>query len=766
MIDQNLTAWFIQSLTGDANTVIDWRCIHDQRKDLPAHNYRGTIAEQWATLVDYNSKGYGIFCTINASDGQGQEISNIKHLRAHVIDLDNTVTAQASYDRATANGASFAVQTSDGKYHVYWRMQPYEGHEFFSLTQRKLNQLYGADKSIIDVTRVMRVPGFMHQKGEPLLVRAWPLPNFEKVHTSDDMTLLTSAVNVIEHISTRSPLGDKELAAPSLGWLEFALQQTNPNEMERAEWLSFSAAFKQAGWSHSDDNTLFQMWSTWCNQYGDNDGGENLKLWNSIVDTEVGWKSILYRCPTVKAHIMFGHKEAPTAPQPMAQQPIQQTVAQVEDDVDPFGEILSEYDCEQYFKDCFFVEREGKIFGSGRFMNANMFNGRFGGKRFIIDSTGKITDEPWKAALRSTVYTIEKVDHVRFLPQHPQYEIVRDGLGRKGLNTYIPANIDSKEGDLTIWFDWFDRIFPDKGDQKILFDYMAHCIKYPGHKIPWSPLIQSTEGIGKTMFKEIMANALGDMYVYSPKAPELVSSGSTFNAWMRGKLMILVDEIKIDERRELVEILKPMITDNRIEIQSKGVDQEMEDNPANWIFFSNFKDAIPINKNGRRYAILYSILQSKADLINAGMDDAYFRRLWDWMHNEGGVQAITHWLLNYPIECGDIPVRAPVTSSQAEAISISRSPMEVVIANCIEDGVCGFRGGYISSYAVINRSKAAGIRQPTARTVQICLEGMGFVHLGRSPRAYMQEDVANRSEVFATLSNLPLEQYGKVQGYD
>ncbi len=771
MTDPNLTNWFIHTLTGDVNTPMDWRCIHDTDKAQPAHNYRGTFDVMRSNLEEYNARGYGIFCTINALDGKGRDLANIAYIRAHMVDLDDPTTAQANYDRAVAAGANFAVQTSPGKFHLYWRVQPYTGNEFFTIIQRKLAQFYSGDRSIIDATRVMRVPGFIHAKGSPHLVTAWPLTNVGHIWTAEQMQQSLAAVNVVEFTPSRTPLGTPELAAPSLDWLRFALTLANPNDMDRAEWVSFSAAFKQSGWTHATDDQLFDIWSAWCDQYAGNDRGENRKLWESIKDTEVGWTSIK-RKTTVDAYLMFGFKEPPAPQTTPSSTEATPAAVMVPTDNPPtpaggYGEILSEHDCKEWFKDCYFVERVGQIFSkSGRFMNATQFNGRYGGKQFIISSVGKLTDEPWKAALRSTCWTIPKVDHVRFLPARPTFEIIIDDMGRRGLNTYIPATIKAKAGDVSRWLDWFDRIFPNKDDQKLLFDYLAHCVKYPGFKIQYAPLIQSAEGIGKTIFKEVMANALGEMYVYSPKAPELVKSGSTFNAWQRNRLMILVDEIKIDERRELIEILKPMITDARFEIQGKGENQDMEDNAANWLFFSNYKDAVPVNRNGRRYSIFFSALQSTADIINAGLDKDYFNRMWQWLRDEGGIEAITHWLLNYPIERGALPVRAPETSSQAEAISITRSPLECVIADCINDGVSGFRGGFISTAAVINKAKAAGIRQPNTRTVQNCLEHMGFVRIGRSVRSYMQEDVNSRSEIYGTLSSLTVENYGRAQGYE
>ena len=122
-----------------------------------------------------------------------------------------------------------------------------------------------------------------------------------------------------------------------------------------------------------------------------------------------------------------------------------------------------------------------------------------------------------------------------------------------------------------------------------------------------------------------MQQSLGIMYVYSPKAPELVKSVRRSTHGCAANFMIMVDEIKIGEQRELIEILKPMITGARVEIQGKGVDQDMEDNTANWLFFSNYKDAIPINKTAAVMRFLFG-LASLEDMLAAGMDRRIFQR--------------------------------------------------------------------------------------------------------------------------------------------
>jgi molybdate-binding protein len=122
--------------------------------------------------------------------------------------------------------------------------------------------------------------------------------------------------------------------------------------------------------------------------------------------------------------------------------------------------------------------------------------------------------------------------------------------------------------------------------------------------------------------------------------------------------------------------------------------------------------------------------------------------------------------MNYPIERGALPVRAPETSSHKEALRLSRSPMEVIIADGVADAISGFRGGYISVVSVVNRCKAAGLRNVTAKAVTTCLEGMGYNSIGRAMRAYLQEDTQHRSELYSLLTNTTVDGYGRAQGYE
>lgn len=766
MQNYEMASAYVAALTGKPpdQAIIDVRMLHDIEKDRDGIPRRGTLPSLWNEIIQWNNQGYGVFVNINEMDGLGSKLPNVAACRVAAIDLDN-INAAANCEAAASwiPAPSFAVQSSPGKYHVYWTVTPYRDLERYSTLQRKLRTQFDGDKKIIDASRILRMPGTLHCKGAPYLVTCWALPGYGQMHAVEALEASTAHIvlDAVEPGSSRHDLGDSLLAAPSLDWARYALWQIDPNGLDRADWISVTSAFKQAAWSHANEEQLYEIWSEWCSHYAKNDLGENKKQWLSIRQTQVGWPSFLRRLPILQAYISLGKSAAPT----QAASPV---IAPIPETNSPQfqGDILDDKDQKVYFKDCFFVSGIGEILtDKGVFMNSTKFNGAYGGKYFLINTDGKTTDEPWKAATRSTIWTIPKVERIRFMPNKPFGHIETDNLGHRGVNVYRAPNIARAHGDITPFLQHIAKMLPNPHDQRILFDYMAHNARFPGYKIPWAPVIQSTEGTGKgKVIKSVMEYVLGEYYVHSPSAKEMVESGSQFNGWMQNKLLIIVDEIRVDERRDMIEVLKPWITEERIEVQSKGKDQKSEDNRANWLFFSNYKDAIPISENSRRFAIFYSALQSAEDVANAGMTDAYFTSLLSWLKH-GGFSYIAEWLHNYPIEEGAISMRAPETSSHNEVLHNSRGPVENAILDAIEDGLAGFRGGYVSMLAAIRRVREATGRNVAIKTVQTVLELYGYKRLGRAPRAYFEEDPINRTEIFAARAGLSLEAYGVAQGY-
>lgn len=128
----------------------------------------GTFGQHKDELTRMNKLGAGIFYTVNETDLQGRQVSNIKRVRALFVDLD-TPDVNRTFDFYLPPSA--VIESSPGKHQCYWYLEDELPLSDFRQYQKALAELLGGDPKIIDLPRVLRVPGFLHQKGEPFQVR-------------------------------------------------------------------------------------------------------------------------------------------------------------------------------------------------------------------------------------------------------------------------------------------------------------------------------------------------------------------------------------------------------------------------------------------------------------------------------------------------------------------------------------------------------------------------------------------------------------------
>lgn len=132
----------------------------------------GTLDDHWGALASLNAKGAGVFVTINETDLRGRSAENVIRVRALFVDLDDPALAPLALPKMEAAGMppGCIVESSPGKLHVYWRV-PDCPLEAFTPAQTRIIAAFGGDPAAKDLPRVMRLPGFIHQKGAPTVVR-------------------------------------------------------------------------------------------------------------------------------------------------------------------------------------------------------------------------------------------------------------------------------------------------------------------------------------------------------------------------------------------------------------------------------------------------------------------------------------------------------------------------------------------------------------------------------------------------------------------
>jgi len=146
-----------------------WQTFDDSK----GHNrslarvYPGGLEETKEHLQQLNKQGAGVFIAVNEMKGHKRANTEVKRVRFLVADFDGV-----SPIKAFADNPHMIVESSKGKFHCYWHICDCPP-EMYRDIEKSIIRKYNSDPAVCDLARVLRVPGFMHQKGKPFMTRLW-----------------------------------------------------------------------------------------------------------------------------------------------------------------------------------------------------------------------------------------------------------------------------------------------------------------------------------------------------------------------------------------------------------------------------------------------------------------------------------------------------------------------------------------------------------------------------------------------------------------
>lgn len=381
---------------------------------------------------------------------------------------------------------------------------------------------------------------------------------------------------------------------------------------------------------------------------------------------------------------------------------------------DPTGKTyLDRNDLKHYFKNCAYLMAENKIIiHNGTMLDRVRFNAAKGGKLFCIDDFGdknKYTDDAWKAFVNNPIIDTshQKANIGCFMPNKKFGEKIHSE-GLEMINTYYDLKLPRKKGDVSIFRNHISKLLPNERDQDILLSYMAALVQHKGEKFTWCPFIQGIEGNGKSLLSMCLVQCIGTRYYHAPRTKTLLTN---FNGWMRNKIFCSIEDMYLEgEKTELFEIMKPLLEQQFLEIEAKGIDQCLVPICINFFITANKKNSYVKTESERRIAPFFTDQQTVEDLIRCGMDEDYFIALHDWLLYENGFAIVHEFLATYAINPKFNPAkrgRCPVTSSTHEAVNAGYGLVENTILEAIERGdTCGLKFPWVSDKQLENLLEA------------------------------------------------------------
>ena len=213
-VERDETEKFLQALDPKA-TEFTFQTFDEKGKNKKlVRVLNGTLDQHYDELVALNKQGAGIYVTINETDLKGRKAENVVRIRAVFVDLDG-----APLEPAKQPQPHIIVESSPNRWHVYYLVtgMAVDAH-VYRAAQRKLINRLGSDPKITDLPRVLRLPGFLHQKDKPFRVRVVEVRNGKPY----------SAEKFISHNAERQPAKSSIQEHRSSG------RQGNPGGARRA----------------------------------------------------------------------------------------------------------------------------------------------------------------------------------------------------------------------------------------------------------------------------------------------------------------------------------------------------------------------------------------------------------------------------------------------------------------------------------------------------------------------------------------------------
>lgn len=147
-------------LLDDTTDVFCFRTYPDNRSDTQlSRNWTSTFEETKPELTALNKRGASVCVVINYGGHKDEEIQRVRYIFADTDGANPKPLIKALQPH-------MIIGSSPRRYHIYWKVSDCDISKFRAV-QGAIAKKYGTDPSIKNPSRIMRIPGFFHQKSVP-----------------------------------------------------------------------------------------------------------------------------------------------------------------------------------------------------------------------------------------------------------------------------------------------------------------------------------------------------------------------------------------------------------------------------------------------------------------------------------------------------------------------------------------------------------------------------------------------------------------------
>jgi len=615
------------------------------KKGAPVVEYYMDLNTVWPVIERSNIiGGRDWYVTINETKGDRRQAGDFLNVRSLFIDIDNPEVTQRFKDwvRAAPENVrpTIIVKSSHKKCHAYWPVAGCKLEQFKPL-QQALIEKFSSDRSICDLSRIMRLPGTFNLKPtlkEPTLCRA--IYSNKKIWSVSELTealelqIEGSNMGWITKLEEAKAAGAVEganaalSAGADIGWYN-NLSAAYKNRVVRtacktlwdatkvfeceedggsnADWYRLSCAIARSG--APDAENIFVEFGL---KAKNPDSEEKLREYFNRTDfqgtgsisvgTLLGWAQKAgadfgeFKTAAAVAGLKASGKlpEGVTEPIRPGTYTKEQAIVLLSEKlfVGPRGSI-------------YHIEKQGDAIPAPDkniatlYLNVRVDSGTNNGTRSAIDV--------WKVAEN------RPTREVIFDPQQPPGV---GGITNEPFNTWqgfacIKAPDPTKTKSI---HDLILRVICNGNVEH--YEYVLNCLGWLRQKTG-KPLgvclhLIGTGGMGKSVFGEhLVAKYFGEHGIVLNSRDQL---DNKFNSRFSGKVLTFVEEIIFHGDRGLTDKFKTLVTTSVMEIERKGLEAQRVSNCNSFIMATNHDHAFHSDEGMRRRIFPLRISSDKTNL--------------------------------------------------------------------------------------------------------------------------------------------------------
>ncbi len=633
--------------------------------------FSATLEEAFPQLVRLNELGAGVFVTINCTDGRGIKASNIHRIRALFADTDGA-------DVRTLLGLKphMVVRSSPGKYHCYWLVDGCDVSRF-KPTMKAIAAKFGTDSRICDPSRVMRLPGLFHSKGDPFLV------DFDRdLMKAEDADCPSYSV---DHIIT------------GLG-LEVGSNRVDSHSRAAGTSAKAGAAKRRNGFTPPPAETMRAMLEH-LTEKGHFEDRTGIQIDDQGRITKLGWietgMALKLAYGDVPGQDLWAithlDERAPgDAPGQWAsfaeeEEPGQITIGTIIKAARDAGYVDAASQ-ETITIDLFlaFMPTHQYIFApTGELWPAASVNGRL--PAIVIEASAD--GEPETISPARWLDRNKAIEQMTWAPGEPQ--VIRDRLAHEGelvehvgascFNLYRPPapRAGGDANAVAPWVDHIRKVYPDEADH--IIQWLAHRVQRPQEKINHALVLGGVQGIGKDTILAPVKEAVGT-WNFQEASPQNVIG--RFNGFLKAVVL------RISEARDLGDVNRFQFYDHMktytssppetLRLDEKNLREYYVRNCCGVILTTNHKtDGIYLPPDDRRHFVAWSVC-AKDEFL-----EQYWNSLWRW-YEYGGLAHVAAYLSAVDLSSFDSKASPPKTPAFWEIVDANRAPEDAELADAID----------------------------------------------------------------------------------